>query len=152
MNKKEELLWNGSPSQVINIGWYVLIIPFIIAIIFFPIIAVLTPILLVLLIWNYLVVKLTKYEITNERLKISTGVLNKSLNDLELYRVKDTRLESPWYFRLLNMGKIVILTSDLSHPLVIVKAISNAENVRELLRATVEERRKARGVSALDVI
>ncbi len=152
MSKKEVSLWKANPSQILNIWWYLMVIPFLISILFFPIVAVLIPIFVVVIVWNYLVVKTIQYEITSERLIINTGVINKSINDLELYRVKDTRLESPWFFRMLGLGKIVILTSDLSHPLVIIKAINNAKDVRELLRSAVETRRKERGVSSLDVI
>ncbi|MEZ5300332.1 MAG: PH domain-containing protein [Verrucomicrobiales bacterium] len=50
--------------------------------------------------WN---TKFYNYELTNERLKLSTGVLNRKTDVLELYRVKDMELEKPLHFRIFGL-------------------------------------------------
>lgn len=149
---KEVILWSGTPSQYLNVNYYLSLFILIVVGIFLPLAFVLLPIALVVVIWNYLVLKKTKYELTNERLKIYTGVINKHINDLELYRVKDTRLYEPWNYRIFGLGKIIVLTSDLSSPVVQIKAIKEANDTRELLRTNVEKRRITRGISAVDVV
>ena len=149
---KEVVLWTGNPSQVLNVNYYIMLIALIVVGFFFPLVFVLLPITLVVVIWNFLVLKKTTYEITNERLKIYTGVINKHINDLELYRVKDTRLYEPWNYRLFGLGKVIVFTWDLSCPVVQISAIKNANETRELLRNYVEKRRVTRGISAIDVV
>lgn len=143
--KREVLEWEGKSSQVINI------IPFIIAGLMM-LTLFLIPLGLIIGCWYYLVVKNIRYEITTERLKVFSGVLNKTANDIELYRVKDMRLFEPWYLRMFGLGHVLVLTSDLSNPHILIKAIPNALDVREKLRYLTEERRKTRGVASLDVI
>lgn len=82
----EKPVWNGTPSQVINIPAFALW-----GIFFWLVIPI------VIILWKWLVVKNTKYELTTERLKIRHGVLNKNMDDLELYRVRDFKLEKPFF-------------------------------------------------------
>lgn len=143
--KRETVQWEGHSSQIINI------VPFSIATVMF-LTVFLIPLSIFITVWYYLVAKNLRYEITTERVKIYSGVLNKNANDVELYRVKDMRLFEPWYLRIFGFGHVIILTSDLSQPNIILRAIKNAPEVRELLRNLTEERRKARGIASLDVI
>lgn len=143
--KRETVQWEGHSSQIINI------VPFSIATVMF-LTVFLIPLSIFIIIWYYLVAKNLRYEITTERVKIYSGVLNKNANDVELYRVKDMRLFEPWYLRMFGFGHVIILTSDLSQPNIILRAIKNAPEVREMLRNLTEERRKARGIASLDVI
>ncbi len=143
--KRETVQWEGHSSQIINI------VPFSIATVMF-LTVFLIPLSIFITVWYYLVAKNLRYEITTERVKIYSGVLNKNANDVELYRVKDMRLFEPWYLRIFGFGHVIILTSDLSQPNIILRAIKNAPEVRELLRNLTEERRKTRGIASLDVI
>ncbi|EDY85598.1 conserved hypothetical protein [gamma proteobacterium HTCC5015] len=137
--KKEETVWVGSPSQVINIP------SFVIYGLFFWLIL---PLFLIL--WKWLVVKNTGYEITTQRLKTSYGVLNKKVDELELYRVKDSQLEQPFVLRLFSLSNIVLMTSDRSHPTVVIKAVPNGQDLREKIREYVEERRDSKRVREVD--
>lgn len=135
----EKSVWNGTPSQVINIPAFALW-----GIFFWLVI----PIFIIL--WRWLVVKNTKYELTTERLKIRHGVLNKKMDDLELYRVRDFKLERPFFLRLFSLGNIILQTSDKSHPVVILCAIQNGEQIREQIRNMVEACRVKKRVREVD--
>jgi len=135
----EKSVWNGTPSQVINIPAFVLL-----GIFFWLII----PIFIIL--WKWLVVRNTRYELTTERLKIRQGVLNKKMDDLELYRVRDFKLEKPFFLRLFSLGNIILQTSDKSHPVVILRAIKDGEEIREQIRNMVEACRVKKRVREVD--
>lgn len=137
---QEEVVWTASPSQVLNIPVYLvcgllfwLVVPVFIAI------------------WKWLVLHNTRYELTTERLRIRQGVLNKDLDELELYRVRDYRLEQPFILRLFSLGNITLRSSDTSHPVVVLRAIRGGEAVREQIRKHVEECRVKKRVLPLDV-
>jgi uncharacterized membrane protein YdbT with pleckstrin-like domain len=138
--QSEELVWSGSPSQVLNIPVYVvcallcwLVIP-----VFYAV-------------WKWLVLKNIRYELTSERLRIRQGVLNKELDELELYRVRDYKLEQPLILRLFSLGNITLRTSDTSHPAIMLRAIRDGEHVREQIRKYVEECRVKKRVLPLDL-
>src|SRR5688500_15624686 len=124
----EKPLWKGTPSQVINLPAFVLW-----GLLFWLVI------LIFIILWQWLVVLITKYELTTELLITRHGVLNKKMDELELYRVRDYKLEQPIFLRPFGLGNITLQTSDKSHPLVTIRAIPNGEQLREQLRNAVEE-------------
>lgn len=130
---QEENIWSGTPSQIINIGTNILCVLF-----FWLVIP------LFILWWKYLVVKNTKYELTSQRLRLRTGVLNKEVNELELYRVKDFKIEQPFLLRIFSVANIVLDTSDNSHPTISILAVENAESLLSMIREHVEVMRRNR--------
>jgi uncharacterized membrane protein YdbT with pleckstrin-like domain len=100
--------------------------------------------------WKWLEVRCTQYEVTTERLRVSTGVLSRTLDELELYRVKDTRFEQPFWFRLFGLGNLIVQTSDRTDPVVTLRAIPGGLGVRELVRRQVEELRERKRVREVD--
>ena len=137
--RAENLLWSGTPSQVTNLGTFVI----------WDILActlVLAPVSLILIIWKYLEVKNQVYELTNQRLKMHSGVLSKKIEELELYRVRDTQFEQPFFLRLFGLGNVILFTTDSTSPEIILPAIPNAQGVREQIRNAVEETRDSKRV------
>ncbi len=91
------------------------------------------------------------YELTSQRLRITRGILNRRLDELELYRVKDYVMDQPLFLRLLGLGNITLVSSDASTPTVVLRAISGVEAVREKLRTVVQTERDRKRVRELDV-
>lgn len=100
--------------------------------------------------WRWLVVKNIKFELTTERLKTYHGVLNKHTDDMELYRVRDYKVERPFFLRLFSLGNVILMTSDKTTPTVVISAIKKSEEVREKIRPLVEARRDAKKVREID--
>ena len=135
----EQDVWAGGPSQVINLGVY-LVCGLVSLTIIGAVVAV------PYACWRYLVVRNTRYELTTQRLKVHTGVLSKQTEELELYRVKDTRFEQSLLQRLFGVGNVVIISTDASTPVAGMTAIAEARSIREKLRHLVETRREQKGV------
>jgi len=136
----EETLWKGRPSQVVNLG------PFIILGLFFWLVF---PILIIF--WKWLVVKNMEYELTSERFIIRHGVFNAKEDEVELYRVKDYRGRRPLMYRPFSLGNILLDTSDQTHPLLMIRGIKDSVDVRTKIRNRVEEVRNLKGVRELSV-
>ena len=137
---EEKEVWRGTPSQVVNLGIFIIM-----GLFFWLVI----PLLVIL--WKWLVIKNTKYELTTERLRTRYGVLNKETDELELYRVRDYRLEQPFFLRIFSLGNLILDTSDKSHPQVVIRAIPNGEELREIFRTHVEANRTRKGVREIDM-
>lgn len=150
----EEILWKGRPSQLLNIGKHLMALIAVVAIAiggaFFPPIWFALPVPLLWALWNFLVVRCRVYELTNERLRLYEGVLNQKIDEIELYRVKDTTMERPFWLRIFGLAVLNLDTSDRSHPKVSIEAISDAMNVREMLRKQVEYWRDRKRVREVD--
>ena len=100
--------------------------------------------------WKYLIVKCRVYELTTQRLRLYEGVINRNIDEIELYRVKDTNIEQPFWFRMFGLGVLNLKTSDRSHPNVALEAISDVTDVRELVREHVERLRDQKRVREVD--
>jgi uncharacterized membrane protein YdbT with pleckstrin-like domain len=152
----ETSLWKGHSSQWIHFWYYLMCILFAAAALGgIPFTSGLSALGLIVPAGLWLVRwwtnRTTVYELTTQRLRIRRGILNRRLDELELYRVKDYVLEQPLLLRFLGLGNLTLVTSDASTPTVELRAIGNAEEVRELLRNAVQTERDRKRVRELDV-
>ncbi len=159
MSDDEEIVCKGNPSQVLNLKSYVLSIVVIIAIVVLYVLLkdkipayslALTAVPFFSALWKYLEVKCQTYELTNERIKIISGVLNKKTEEIELYRVKDSSIEEPFFYRLIGVGNVQLETSDRSLPSLTIEALPKAKEFRENLRECVEQIRSKKNVREVD--
>jgi len=152
----EASLWKGHPSQWIHF-WHYLLCVLIAggALAAIPFTAGLSAIGLVipLILWSirWWMTRTTIYELTTQRLRITSGILNRRLDELELYRVKDYVMEQPFILRLLGLGNLTIVTSDATTPTIAIRAIAGVEPVREKLRTAVQAERDRKRVREVDV-
>lgn len=155
---QENSLWKGSPSQWLNLG------PFTVALLaaggiligafasgpLFPVVLIALVLPAAYLLWCYLVVRTQVFELTSERLRVTRGVINQKIDEIELYRVKDSQMIRPWWMRLTGLASIALETSDRTMPQLLVPAIHGGENLRELLRKHVELERDRKRVRETD--
>lgn len=148
---QEQTIWKGNPSFVINLIMDILSIFVIFCIVFFSVPIYFIALPLIFILWNFLSVKTTVYQLTTERLKSSYGILNKRIDELELYRVKDYRVEQPLHLRVFGLGNVILDASDKSNPVMVLRAIPNSEELLNSIRKHVEERRSSKYIRELDV-
>jgi uncharacterized membrane protein YdbT with pleckstrin-like domain len=94
------------------------------------------------------------YEVTEDRLILHKGILQKSIDEIELYRVKDVRIDFSIINQLADIGTITIASSDETTrdaPLVI-RDVAKARLRRERLRELVNTARRNRGVREIDMV
>jgi hypothetical protein len=84
----------------------------------------------------------TFYQITNQRVRIVRGVLGKDRDDVELIRIQDLDLNQSLGERFLNVGDILIKSSDPSLPEVTLNNVRFASEVHEILRRGMLDARK----------
>jgi len=95
----------------------------------------------------------TTYEVTADRPIIRRGIFNKSIDEIELYRVKNIRIDFTLINQLADIGTISIVSSDETTrdaPLVIPH-IEGARRRREELRVLVDAARQKRHVREIDM-
>jgi hypothetical protein len=83
------------------------------------------------------------YIITNERIKISTGLLGKDYENYELIRIQDIDVSQTFSERVISIGDIHIKGADPSNPEIVLRNIPSPKSVYEILRkAWLAARRK----------
>lgn len=153
---EEDSFWKGSPSQWLNLGHYLIALLIAAGLISWAFAAPFYPALFGLLLlaghvlWRYLAIRTQVFELTNERLRISHGVLNQTIDEVELYRVKETQMLRPWWMRLTGLASITLETSDRATPFLVIPAIRGGLVLREQLRKNVEFQRDRKRVREMD--
>ena len=149
---EEKTLFQGSPSQVLNFGAYLLSGGVALALIAAAILLSQPWLALGLLApigyagWRWLLLRSRVYEVTTERIRVSTGILTRRTDELELYRVEDITLVEPLSLRMFGLGNVELATNDTSNPRLVLPAIKGVKQLREDLRKAVEERREKKKV------
>ena len=152
----EENLWRGHSSQWLNLGAFAAAAVAAVAIVAGSVLTAFPPLIAALLlplayaVWKYLVVCTRVFEITTERIRITQGVINQHVDEIELYRVKDTQMIRTWWMRLTGLSSLFLDTSDRSTPKLTIPAISGGLEVRETLRKQVELQRDKKRVREMD--
>ena len=88
----------------------------------------------------------TRYELTTQRLRIYRGILGNQIEEIELIRVKDSRVKQHMGERMLNIGDVSIFSADPSTPEIVLENVHDPIQVRELLRKAVMDEKARRGL------
>ncbi len=138
---KEKVIWEGHPHHTINLPVYIICGLFC---------WLFVPLLYAFYVWYEN--RSINYELTTERLLISTGIFSRKTEELELYRVKDLSIEEPFFMRLLNLANIKLTTSDKTLPEVVIIGVEDARELKDEIRKHVELLRDKKGVREIDGI
>jgi uncharacterized membrane protein YdbT with pleckstrin-like domain len=107
-----------------------------------------------IVLWKWIENMAAHFQITPERLIVRRGIVFKSIDEVELYRIKDVRMD----FSLLNqwagIGTVCLTSSDETTRTgsLIMRHIDNAQARREELRRLVDAARQRRGVREIDMV
>jgi membrane protein YdbS with pleckstrin-like domain len=164
----EEDLWRGHPSQILNLGIYT----------FWGLILIVTLAAVVALVeteacsqeWGliifggvalialinaavaYVHLHAIAYVVTTQRVRVISGIFSKDIQEIELFRVKDTMANQSFFLRLFGLGTITILSGDERQPRVVLNGVPRAIELREKLREEVMTLRQRFGVREVDVM
>jgi len=86
------------------------------------------------------------YTLTNERLKITSGLIGKDIENYELIRIQDIDIVQNVSERILGIGDILIKGADQSSTSVVLRNIHDPQEVYELLRKAWLAARKKYGL------
>lgn len=157
--EEETTIWEGSPSQLLNMGVFLLCAVVAggligAALVFWnklpppgPVImAGLAAIPLLYAFARWLQIKCQRYHLTSERLRLRSGVLSRKTDEIELYRVKDYVLIEPFWLRLFGLSNLSLTTTDDANPQVFIRAVGEGDNLRDQIRKHVEICRERKNV------
>ena len=91
----------------------------------------------------------TSYEITTQRVRVERGLLSKTKENVELFRIDHFDLHKPFGMRLVGQCLLHLRSSDASFPTVIVLGIPNLEALADTLRECSLRERTRRRVTTL---
>ncbi len=157
------VIFKGAPSQLINLPTFIkgalaLIvicvgytyvsmhqpIPWFIPVILFVLV-------LAILMVAYLQIRFTEFIIDPERITLRKGILNRTVNSVELYRIQDVTSVHPWWQRMFGIGAVIVMTSDTNNPVWRLPGMKDAEQLRNELNKAAIELRNIKGVQEVNM-
>lgn len=158
----EKEVWSGTPSQLRHLGLYVLcalaaLVLFVVAVklrgtsvpAWIPMALLLVPAFIAGKRW--LQTAFERITLTDQRLILRRGILSRTTDYVELYRIKDSHFTQPILERMVGLGTIRLRTTQDSAPLVVLSGMRGPEALWNQIRGLVEARRDAKGVRELDM-
>lgn len=159
---KKETLWESKPSQLINSFKYLYVV-----LAFFLLTAafnelnvtmgstlltsmVLTFVASFAIVYIYLRTATTHYQQTDKRILEKYGILNTTMESIELFRIKDVTVLRPFHIRIFGLSNIRIDSSDITSPVTYLLGIRNGDEIAEQLKELVIAERKRHGVREFD--
>ncbi len=82
------------------------------------------------------------YTVTNERVRIVTGLLGRQHEDIELARVKDMDWQQGVGERVFGIGDILLNSADPTKPQAVLRNVKHPAKVHEIIRRAMLEVRK----------
>jgi uncharacterized membrane protein YdbT with pleckstrin-like domain len=114
----EKIVHQTTPSQIVNLKHFLIGALLVIGIAALsyqqdnPTFLFLLLVPVVYLLWKYLLVKSERFTLTDQRIIVTRGIFKRYTNETELYRVRDTSIEEPFFYRLFGVGNIVVFSTD----------------------------------------
>ena len=154
--RKEETLWQGTPSVALLAGHFAGIVLVLVAI---PLLArffamtmeddgaanivrvgwfataILVVIQSIALLVAWIRLRSTMYRVTNQRVLVEQGVFSKTVDEIDLRYVDDSTFTQSLVERILGIGSVTLISSDKSSPRYVLRSIRDPRGVREMIRA-----------------
>jgi uncharacterized membrane protein YdbT with pleckstrin-like domain len=165
--KTSQLLWQGKPSQWVNMPVFIacmaielLIIPLSMylkhhyhaefASIYHLLKATVLVLPLLVVAKQWLITSARSYQLTEDRFTETYGVFTKVTNSAQLYRVNDTACFEPFFQRLAGLGVVVLYTNDATSPVIVIEAVPNVQQLHEMIRSLAEKARERKNIFYAD--
>lgn len=97
-------------------------------------------------------ISFTNYSISEDRLFVTVGFLNKNYEEILLYRIKDIKVKQTLGQRILGLGSILLISSDSSLPNLEIKNIRRVLEVKEMIHRLCEKQKISRRMHTTEIL
>ncbi|MFA5506330.1 MAG: PH domain-containing protein [Vulcanimicrobiota bacterium] len=87
-----------------------------------------------------------RYELTSQRLRIYRGVFSRNLEEIDLVRVRDTKVKQNMGERMAGVGDVTVISTDKSNPEIVLNNVKDPVTVRETIRKAYLAEQDRRGL------
>lgn len=87
-----------------------------------------------------------RYELTTQRLRIYRGVWSRHIEEIDLVRVRETKVNQHLGERMLNVGDVTIISTDKINPELVLNNVKEPLEVREAIRKAYLAEQERRGL------
>lgn len=97
-------------------------------------------------------ISFTTYSLSQDRLFINQGFIKLRCEEILLYRVRDLSVSQSLGQRIFGVGSVIIQSSDKTSPVLELRNIKNAYDVKELIHENVEKMKLERRMRVGEIL
>jgi uncharacterized membrane protein YdbT with pleckstrin-like domain len=86
------------------------------------------------LFYKALWVRMTHYEVSNDRIEFGTGIFERRIDNLDMFRIVDIKLRRGLFDCIVGVGTILLTTTDKSHPEFVFEKVKNARELYDAIK------------------
>ena len=105
---------------------------------------------IVILLIPILIIKRTRFRITNYRIDFERGWLSTTINTIELWHVEDIQFHQSIFERMLEVGTIEVESHDKQTPTLFMRGIPHARKLFQTLEQRIIAVKRQQGVLKID--
>lgn len=91
-----------------------------------------------------------KYTVTNQRIIVEHGLIGKKKEEMEVGKIKDYNVKQSVAERLQKIGDILIISTDLTTPKIVLEKVEDPDHVKEIIRSAVLRYRKGLNITRIE--
>ena len=154
----EEVIFDGTPSQLVNIGYYAVCIAGTVIALLLIVKGgwlalfgwALLCMMVVVTASKWLTVRFTKYHVTSHRIEIQTGWLARRINHVDMFRVRDVNFRRSIVDALFGLSTVEVFSSDISAPRVIIHGVNCGQAIYDVVKRESVAADRRRGTLHLE--
>jgi len=104
------------------------------------------PIVLVVLLWKIACLKSTRYQVTPDRIEWSRGILNRHVDNIDMFRVIDLKMRRSLLDCILGIGTVICTSKDESDPEFAFVKVRSCRKLYDVIKKAGLEADKVRNV------
>jgi membrane protein YdbS with pleckstrin-like domain len=152
--RREETLFNGHPSQWLNVTRYCVclliagagVVLAAIPGMPWPAGAAVVVFAMLLALWFCVDLLCTRYHITTERIEVEQGCIAKRVDNLDLFRARDITLSVGVLDRIMGIGNVVVMSTDATNQVLTLAGLPRARHIYDRLKQELNRADRERGV------
>jgi hypothetical protein len=145
--QEEYLMYELQPSQLLNVGWFVL--PFVYLFAFGFNLFILIPLFIAG--YKYLEIATWTYQIYDDRIVEKKGIFDVRYEEMRYFRIKSIMSVEPFWMRIFGMGIIHVMSSEEFKPTFVFHGVYHREDIVNFLNEATHEWREKMGVKEYDL-
>ncbi len=107
---------------------------------------VISALTLLVLLYRYIYLRRTRYDITAEQLVCEQGVLTRKVDYMELYRIVDFQEKQSILQQICGLKTVSILSMDRNTPRLDLPGMKSGDGIVALIRERVEYNKRKKGI------
>ena len=107
-------------------------------------------IVLLVFCWKVLKLKMTYYEVSVDRIEFSRGILDRQVDNLDMFRVQDLKLRRSIVDCMFGIGRVVLITTDKTDPEFVFEKVRNSRKLYDAIKTASLDADRKQGVVHLE--